>query len=125
MDVAKALDEMRGAVDGCDLVAFADLSSQMVLRASSATKRGQEEIDALTDAALVALAGPLAEGAAACTGGAPATAVTMTQAEIHVYLRSLTGRSEALIAVCAPDTDVGKIVDHGRETLDRIVADDD
>jgi len=122
MDVAKALDDMRDAVDGCDLVAFADLSSQMVLRASSATKRGQEEIDALTDAALIALAGPIAEGAAALTGGAPATAVTMTQSDVHVYLRSLTGRSEALIAICAANTDVSKIVDHGRETLDRIVA---
>ena len=122
MDVAKVLDEMREAVDGCDLVAIADLSSQMVLRASSATKRGQEEIDALTDAALTALAGPIAEGAMALTGGAPATAVTMTQSDMHVFLRSLTGRSEALIAICAPDANVSKIVDHGRDTLDRIVA---
>lgn len=122
MDVAKVLDEMRSKVDGCDLVAFADLSSQMVLRASSATKRGQEEIDALTDAALLALAGPIAEGAMALTGGAPATAVTMTKGDVHVFMRTPSGQNEALIAVCAPDADVSKVVDCGRETLERLVA---
>lgn len=122
MDVAKVLDDMREEVTGCGLVAFADLSSQMVLRASSAKKRGQEEIDALTDAALQVLGGPLAEGAASLIGRGPATAVVMSNDAINVFLRTPKAANEALIAVCAPDTDVRKIVDCGRKTLDRIVA---
>ncbi|MEM9970415.1 MAG: hypothetical protein AAF762_04890 [Pseudomonadota bacterium] len=122
MDVSKALDDMRSEVAGCDLVAFADLSSQMVLCTSSATKRAQEEIDALTGAASLTLEGAVADGAGALTGGAPATAVTMTQADLHVFLRNPAAANEALICVCAPDADVSKIVDCGRATLDRIVA---
>lgn len=122
MDVALALEEMRSEVAGCDLIAFADLSSQMVLCTSSATKRAQEEIDALTGVASVTLKGALAEGAQALTGDEPATAVTMTRNDVHVYMRNPAAANEALICVCAPDADIGKVVDCGHAMLGRMVA---
>lgn len=122
MDVNQELDDLRSEVAGCDLVAFADLSSKMVLCTSSATKRAQEDIDALTGAASMTLESGLAEGAETLTGGETSTAVTMTRKDIHVFLRNPAASNEALICVCSPDTDVSKVVDCGHATLERIVA---
>ena len=44
MDVAEALDKLRAEVTGCELAAFTDLSSKMVLCVSSVGRRAQEEL---------------------------------------------------------------------------------
>ncbi len=124
MDITTELDAMRADLQGCVLVAFTDLSSQLVLSSSSASKPAQEEMNALSRAAHLALDGAYAEGAAAGWDGAPAadTAVLMTGSEARVILRSPGNPAEALVAVCAPDTNLETAVSHARATLDRIVA---
>ena len=126
MNVAAELDEMRSGISGCSLVAFTDLSSQLVLCTSAATKPVQEELNALSLAANIALDGAFAEGAAplwAEDTEAPAeTAVLMTGAEVRVFLRSPGKPNEALVCVCAPDTELDTVVDSARSTLDRILA---
>ncbi len=47
MDVTEILNEMRIEASGCELVAFADLSSRMMLCVSPAGQRPQEELDVL------------------------------------------------------------------------------
>ena len=128
MNVAAELEEMRSGLAGCSLVAFTDLSSQLVLCASAASKPVQEELNALSEAANMALDGAFAEGAAplwADGGDVPAeTAVLLTGAEVRVFLRSPAKPNEALVCVCAPDTELDAVVDTGRLTLDRILAHD-
>lgn len=128
MNVAAELDEMRSEISGCTLVAFTDLSSQLVLCASAASKPVQEELNALSKAANLALDGAFAEGAAPLwSNGGEATAETavlMTVSEVRVFLRSPVKPNEALVCVCAPDTELDAVVDSGRLTLGRILAQD-
>lgn len=124
MDVNEALDAMRADVPGCSLVAFADLSSRLVLSSSAAKKPGQEEMDRLSEAAFIALDGALAEGAAPVLDAAddqlPGLAMLMTSAEARVIMRSPEKPSEALVCVCAPDADLARVLESGRQTLGRI-----
>lgn len=126
MNVTAELDEMRSGLSGCSLVAFTDLSSQLVLCTSAASKPVQEELNALSQAAHLALDGAFAEGAAPFweeSGDVPAeTAVLLTGDEARVFLRAPGKPNEALVCVCAPDAELDVVVDSGRSTLDRILA---
>ncbi len=123
MDVAQALDALRADVAGCELAAFTDLSSKMVLCVSAAGRRAQEELDALSEIAETVLAGSVAEAAQSLIGGQlPASAMTMTNVDLRVFLRSPSSENEALICVCAPNTDIGTVMERGKHTFDRIGA---
>ena len=107
-------------------MAFTDLSSQLVLCASAASKPVQEELNALSQAAILALNGAIAQGASAIWSGGddvPAeTAMLLTGSEARVFLRASGNENEALICVCAPDAALDVVVDTARSTLDRIQA---
>lgn len=127
MDVTKTLDAMRAELPGCSLVAFTDLGSKLVLSSSSAAKPAQEELDRLSDLAQTMLEGSLAEGAKplleAGEGDRRAgTAMLLSMNDTKVFLRAPGDSPEALVCVCSTDADIGKVVDCGRSTLDRIVA---
>ena len=123
MDVAEALDALRAEVAGCDLAAFTDLSSKMVLCVSAGGRRAQEELDALSEIAVTVLDGAVAEGAESLIGDKkPVSAMTMTNVDLRVFLRSPSSANEALICVCAPRTDVTAIMDRGQSALDQIAA---
>ena len=125
MSVTDALDAMRSEIPGCSLVAFADLKSQLVLSASALGQPGQEELDALSNAAQLVLEGAVAESAAtvwsdANPDAAAETAMLLTEAEARVFLRASGGAPEALICVCGPDSDLDLVLQQGRATLARI-----
>jgi len=124
MDITAELDAMRADVPACALVAYADLTSQLVLSASAATSPVQEEMNALSQAAQLSLDGAFAEGAAASWGGDdPAEmALLMTGAEIRLFLRSPANQTEALIAVLAPDAELEAVLSRARAALVRIGA---
>lgn len=123
MSVSDALDELRAEIPGCSLVAFADLSSKIVLTASAATNPAREELDALSMAAHLALDGSLAQGAAPVLGGeSSGTAMLLSASEARVFMRSPGENPEALICVCAPDCNLEVVVDCARTTLNRIVS---
>jgi len=123
MDVTEVLDELRADVEGCDLAAFADLNTSMILCVSSATRHAQEELDALTETAAAVLDGSVAEGAEAFLDGSKAqAAITMTPVDVRVYLRASPAQSEALICLCAPDADLAKVVARGTTTLAAIMV---
>lgn len=127
MDVAERLDAMRAEVNGCSLVAFADLGSKLVLCVSAAIKPAQEEMDRLSSLAELVLNGALASGAAPVLtdgegDGRAGMAMLMSGSEAKVFLRAQGAANEALVCVCAPETDIGKVVDCGRSTLDGIVS---
>ena len=122
MDITAELDAMRADVQGCALVAYTDLTSQLVLCTSSASKPAQEETNALSKAAQLALDGSYAESAGSVWGStAPAeVSVLMTGADARLFLRSPSNPSEALMCVCAPDIDLESAVTQARATLQRI-----
>lgn len=122
MDITAELDAMRTGMQGCALVAYADLSSQLVLCTSAASSPAQEEMNALSKAAQLALDGDYAAGAAQSWGGGAAAEVSvlMTGAEARLFLRAPDNPSEALMCVCAPDVDLEAAVAEGRATLQRI-----
>lgn len=127
MDVTETLDAMRSDLPGCSLVAFTDLGSKLVLCSSAAFKPAQEELDRLSEIAQTVLDGAVAEGAsmalASDDGDARAgVAMLVSGNEARVFLRAPGKAAEALVCVCAPDTDLRKVVDCGRATLDGIVA---
>lgn len=125
MSVSNALDDLRAEIPGCSLVAFADLSSKIVLTASAATNPAREELDALSVAAHLALDGAVAEGAAPVfedSGANAGTAMLLSATEARVFMRSPGENPEALICVCAPDCNLEVVVDCARTTLKRIVS---
>lgn len=127
MNVMEALDALRDHVPGCSVAAFTDLSSRLVLCASSAVRTGQEDLDALSQAAALLLDGALAEGAGpvwseAAPGAAAGTAMLLSDAGIRVAMRSSGKPTEALVCLCAPGTDLDRLVGHGRRALDDIQA---
>ena len=127
MTVSEALDAMRLDLPGCSLVAYADLSSLLVLSTSSVLKPMQEQLDALSRAAQIALDGTLAEGAAPVwedgAAGEPArTALLLTETEARVILRAKGDSPEALVCVCTPDSDLGAVIARGQAALDDIQA---
>jgi len=123
MDVAEALDNLRAEVTGCQLAAFSDLSSKMVLCFSAGGRRAQEELDELSEIAVTVLDGPVADGAQYfLESQKPASAMTLTKVDLRVFLRSPKSENEALICVCSPQTNIATLVDRGRSALDQIVA---
>ncbi len=127
MGVAEVLDNLRAELSGCLLVAYADLQSRLVLCASSAGSPAQEELDALSKSAHLALDGNIADGAQALwaneTENAPASsAMLMTGREVRVFLRCPGNASEALILVSEARADLAALQDCAYAALDRIVA---
>lgn len=123
MDVSEALDKLRAEVTGCELAAFTDLSSKMVLCVSASGRRAQEELDALSEIAVTVLEGAVAEGALSLLEDQkPDSAMALTNVDLRVFLRSPSTVNEALICVCSPQTDIAAIIDRGRSALDQIVA---
>jgi hypothetical protein len=124
MDVTEALDGLRAEVEGCELVAYADLSSRMVLSVSAATKYAQEDMDVLSQSAVALLDGALAEGAQPLIGEDDQSAdlaMTLSVEATRIFLRAPGDLTEALICVCAPSSDLSNIVNRGRATLGRII----
>ncbi|MGR3515265.1 MAG: hypothetical protein ACU0GG_21080 [Paracoccaceae bacterium] len=124
MDITAELDAMRAEVQGCSLVAYTDLTSQLVLSTSAAMKPAQEEMNALSKAAQLALDGTYAESAAPSWGGGAAAEVSvlMTGADARLFLRAPQNPAEALMCVCTPDTDLEAAVSTAQATLQRIAA---
>lgn len=124
MDVATELQSLRNTLPACELAMFVDLSSKMALSVDTDRDPDQEELDAISRAAEIGLAGPIADDAmpiVAGEGGA-SVVVSLTAGEARLYLRSRTLPTEALVLVCEAGINIGTATDRARETLERIVS---
>ena len=125
MNVIEELEAFRQELAGCQVAALVDLSTTMVLSTATAARLPQEELDVLARAARSALTGAMPDAALGADGAEPPEAMEAllaTSGETRAFLRGGPGRQEALICVCGPDADLGKVFDAGRAILSSIMA---
>ena len=115
--VVDELNAFREANPGCQLLAFADLSTNMILVTDSKTSHPREVLDALCDEAATLLG----RRGKAALGEVPSnSAVWATQASLRVFLRAPDEPNDVLCCVCAPNVNVGKLMANATACLDRI-----
>ena len=122
MAIADELKELREEFDDCNLVAFADLTSKMVLLSNSPKKVAQENLDQLcTEAAALFI------GAAAKLNkdGAPLVAMVTDGNKSNIYLRNKPDGEDVLCCVCGPDVDLNGFLTSARARLDQIMPGDE
>ena len=115
--VVDELDRLRESNQGCEMVAFADLSTHMVLVTDSATVQPREVLDALCNeaAAMLGRKGKIPLGTAS-----GAVAVWSTQTSVRFFLRAPDEPDDVLCCVCAPNVNVGKFMANASACLQRI-----
>ena len=120
--VVSELDSLREDFEGCNMLAFADLSTQMILVTDSKTNLPREALDALcAEAALLLGDGKSPDMGTALRG----RAVTTNGKEIRVFLRADNEPSDVLCCVCAATLDLGAFLDDAQTCLHRISGDAD
>lgn len=129
MNIVERLDCVRQEFPECQIVAYADLSTNMILSTSTAMELRQEYVDSLCDSAVDVLGGqsslPLR---GALGGGGDADifqVIIMESTEVHVFLRSTTSQMDALCCVCSPLIDLGAFLAGARLQLDEIGRESD
>jgi len=125
MSLKEELDRLREAHEGVEDLIYADISSQMVLYASSREARSQEIYDSLLSRAqqLLAADGPAAQ--VAQTIGADTTDALMIDGDgsiVRLFVRAGANAEECLIFGCEPGTDVSAISRAAAETLTRFAS---
>ncbi|MDX8346532.1 hypothetical protein SLH49_00925 [Cognatiyoonia sp. IB215446] len=115
--VVDALDTLQSDFAGCETLAFADLSTQMILVTNSATTLPRETLDALcTEAALtLGTKGKIAIGSDKST-----TAIVAGQDQLRVFLRAESEPSDVLCCVCQPDVNIAGFLPAARACLEQI-----
>lgn len=116
--VAAILDKLVAENAGCQVVAYADLATDMVLVTNKEHSLRREALDALCREASLTLAA--ADGGA----GQCHTAVTVTKDHLKLFLRVTDEAQEALCCICAPDADMATILPAVRAGLSDIAGGD-
>ena len=115
--VVDELDALKNGDAACEMIAFADLSTKMILVTDSAASRPREVLDALCHEAATLLGGRNAP----ILGTKPVnSAIWATQSSVRVFLRAPGEPNDVLCCICAPNVNVGKFVARAAQCLDRI-----
>ena len=109
MAILQHLEELRTRLPAVETVAYMDMRSGTVLGKSTAIDEPQETLDALCALAVDILGG---------ASGETDEAVLMRSTEAYVLRRSPGAPSEALCLVCAPDVNIGKVMDGARRAFE-------
>lgn len=124
MNLAEKLDCVRQEFPECRMVAYADISTNMILSTSSAMELRQEHLDSLCDIAVDMLCGQSSSHLRGALGGSSDAdvfqVIIIEPTEVNVFLRSTTSPMEALCCVCSPLINLGKFIAGGRLHLDKI-----
>lgn len=119
MGVAESLGAVVKAFPQARLVAFADLSSRMILSSSGSLSTTQEYLDKLCDQARISFDDPLF-GLSVEAFGEPHGAVIIGPDMLRVFLRSDTEPADALCCICDHSIDLPAFVTKLRGTLESI-----
>lgn len=115
--VVDELDALRDKFEGCLTIAFADLSTQMILVADSASRLRREALDNLCAEAalLLGVNGKMALG----TKPSSSASVT-TKSALRVFLRAKGEPNDVLCCICEPGVDAGAFLIAARDCVDSI-----
>ena len=119
MGVPETLGAVVKAFPQARLVAFADLSSRMILTSSGSLSTTQEFLDRLCDQARASFDDPLF-GLSVEAFGEPRGSVVMGPEALRVFLRSDTEPADALCCICDHGIDLPAFVTKLRDTLESI-----
>lgn len=129
MNITERLDCVRQEFPECQVVAYADISTNMILSTSAAIELRQEHVDSLCDIAVDVLGGQSSSPLRGVLGGHSGSdvfqVIIIEPAEVGVFLRSTTSPIEALCCVCSPLIDLGKFIAGARLHLDEIGLEND
>jgi len=103
------------------LVAFADLSSRMILASQSRTPQTQENLDRLCEQARTSFDDPLFALAVEAFGE-PRSAMVLGRDGVKLFLRSETEPADAMCCICEHGIDLAGFVARLKDTLDQISA---
>lgn len=121
MNVIDHLNEINTDFEGVQIVAYTDLSSQMVLGNVTKKKIGQEHLDALCKQAVAAFDDPLLS-LADTNPDSPNDAIILGLDGIMVCLCSASDPDDALICQCDDSVDVEILLSVCRNVLTEIGA---
>jgi hypothetical protein len=119
LSIAESLGAVVKAFPQARLVAFADLSSRMILSSAGPMNTTQEYLNRLCNQARTCFDDPLFSLSVEAFGE-PHAAVVMGPANVRVFLRSDTEPADALCCICDPGIDLPAFVTKIRDTLDGI-----
>ena len=115
--VVDELDTLLSGSAGCQTIAFADLSAQMILVTDTASNLPREKLDRLCRQAV----GVLGVNGRPVLGDLPGqTAVVADPSGLNVFLRASDEPDDALCCVCTPEVDLDKFVADATACLNRI-----
>lgn len=124
MNIAERLDCVRQEFPECQMVAYADISTNMILSISAPIELRQEHLDSLCGIAADMLGGQSSSHLRRALGGSSDACVfqviIIEQKEVEVFLRSTTNPKEALCCVCSPLINLGEFIAGARHHLDEI-----
>ena len=103
------------------VVAFADLSSRMILCSAGSEDLTQEHLDRLCRDAMASFDDPLASLAVEAFGDAQGALMIDAEA-VRVFLRSEVEQSDVMCCICDHGIDLGGFVATLRSTLEQIGA---
>jgi hypothetical protein len=116
LGVSESLGAIVKAFPQAKLVAFADLSSRMILSSSGSLSTTQEHLDRLCDQARASFDDPLFSLSVEAFGE-PHGAIVMGPDMLRVFLRSDTEPADALCCICDHSIDLPSFVAKIRDTL--------
>lgn len=126
MTISDELAEFRAGFPGCRAVAFADLSTGMVLASSTSEKTTQEWLDALCERAQACLTGAETLDFAAAFGNDKTTQPTLAwQAGpdgLHCYVKLPHPAAEAMCCVMSMDVPLDKLSTDAAYLLTRLAS---
>lgn len=111
----------------CSVVAFADLSTGMILAADTRERLAQEKLDSLCNSALQALTGRVSTAIAKAGAQKGEQAVNKCAVgykdRLECYIRAPASADEALCLVLATDCDLASVILAGERLLQRTLVD--
>lgn len=119
MGVVESLGAVVKAFPKARVVAFADLSSSMILASKGADDITQEHLDLLCQHARASFDDPLFALSVEAFGE-PHAAMVVGEDSVRVFLRSESEPADALCCICEHGIDLTGFVARLRETLDGI-----
>ncbi|MFT6074469.1 MAG: hypothetical protein ACJAZ1_001385 [Yoonia sp.] len=115
--VVDKLDKLRKTSTSCQTIAFADLSTQMILVTDSQSTLPREALDTLCKQA----ASVLGVNGKVALGARPSRmALVAEDTSVRFFLRASDEPNDVLCCVCTPSVDLAKFVADATECLNRI-----